>query len=98
MCTQTGIEPEWSNVYNTVNVTINNEEFGQISTKEVDVAKYLDMLHKVRVTDYTRINETHRFEQVIERANLDVSSTKNDQSQPTRLVEEQRSGDHLRLA
>ena len=37
------------NVYNTVKVTLNNQEFGQISTKEVEVAKYLDLLHTVRI-------------------------------------------------
>ena len=37
------------NVYNTVNVTLNNQEFNQISTKEVEVAKYLDLLHTVRI-------------------------------------------------
>lgn len=38
-------------MYNTVNVTISNEEFNEISTKEVEVAKYLDMLHSVKLTD-----------------------------------------------
>lgn len=37
------------NVYNTVKVTLNNQEFNQISTKEVEVAKYLDLLHTVRI-------------------------------------------------
>ena len=37
------------NVYNTVKVTLNNEEFGKISTKEVEVAKYLDLLHTVHI-------------------------------------------------
>ena len=37
------------NVYNSVKVTLSNQEFGQISTKEVEVAKYLDFLHTVRI-------------------------------------------------
>ena len=36
-------------MYNTVKVTLNNEEFGKISTKEVEVAKYLDLLHTVQI-------------------------------------------------
>ena len=37
------------NVYNSVKVTLSNQEFGQISTKEVEVAKYLDFLNTVRI-------------------------------------------------
>ena len=37
------------NVFNSVKVTLSNEEFGQISTKEVEVAKYLDFLHTIRI-------------------------------------------------
>ena len=37
------------NVYNSVKVTLSNEEFGQISSKEVEVAKYLDFLHTIRI-------------------------------------------------
>ena len=43
------MEPRF-NVYNSVKVTLSNQEFGQISTKEVEVAKYLDFLHTVRVS------------------------------------------------
>ena len=51
-------------MYNTVNVTIENAEFGEISTKEVQVAQYLDMLHKVKVTDYTNIDEHLSLEHI----------------------------------
>ena len=97
MCTKTGIDPEWSNVYNQVTVTINNEEFGSISTKEVEVAKYLDMLAKVRVTNFNFINDSHSFDQVLDRAHIDVKQHKNVQGQPTKLVGGQRHHDHLRL-
>ncbi len=36
-------------MFNSVKVTLQNQDIGQISTKEVEVAKYLDMLHTVRI-------------------------------------------------
>ena len=45
------------NVYNSVKVILSNQEFGQISTKEVEVAKYLDFLHTIRLaTEYNDEN------------------------------------------
>ena len=48
-CTRTNTTPQWSNVYNRVNVTLSNAEFGQISKTEVETANYLDMLAGVRI-------------------------------------------------
>ena len=38
------------NVYNTVRVTLENQEFGEITTKELEVAKYLDLVSSVKLT------------------------------------------------
>ena len=63
-----GATPQWSNVYNSVNVTLTNTEFDSVSTKEVEVAKYLDMVETVKVTNHLNIDDHLSFEQIIERA------------------------------
>ena len=64
-CQKTGAHPHWSNVYNTVSVQIKNHEFGSISSKDVEVAQYLDMLEKVKVTNYININDNYSFEHIV---------------------------------
>ena len=44
-CTKTGQTPVWSNVYNTVNVRITTEEFNDLTSKDIELAKYLDTVH-----------------------------------------------------
>ena len=73
-CQKTGSHPHWSNVYNTVNVSIVNHEFGEISTKDVEVAQYLDMLQNVKVTNYLNINDSFSFEQIMSAGHLEVES------------------------
>ena len=41
-CAQHNYTPKWSNVYNKVNVSIANAEFGQLTDKEVKLGQYLD--------------------------------------------------------
>uniref|UniRef100_A0A7S3IJ40 4a-hydroxytetrahydrobiopterin dehydratase n=1 Tax=Strombidium inclinatum TaxID=197538 RepID=A0A7S3IJ40_9SPIT len=96
MCQKTGINPSWSNVYNQVSVTIENEEFGQISTKEVDVAKYLDMLSGVRVTSYHHINDTHTLDQIAAKGGIEVQCAVNNQEKSTSLFYNDRP-EHLKL-
>ena len=74
------------NVFNTVKVTLNNQEFNQISTKEVEVAKYLDLLHTVRIVkedDDVQIT----FDSILGLSNVDhsIEAVRNKQSQPTPL-------------
>ena len=38
--------PQWSNVYNRVNVTLHNKEFGGVTSLEVNAGSYLDMVSK----------------------------------------------------
>ena len=74
------------NVYNTVKVTLNNQEFNQISTKEVEVAKYLDLLHTVRIVKEDEpVHNT--FDSILGLSNVDhsIEAVRNKQSQPTPL-------------
>ena len=66
-CTKVGQTPQWSNVYNTVDITITNPGAdGQLSQREVELAKYLDMLSTVQVTDYANIDSTLSFEHIVD--------------------------------
>ena len=60
-CQRMGQAPQWSNVYDTVNVTVASPD-GDVTTKEVETAKYLDMVSSVRVTNHVSINNNHSFE------------------------------------
>ena len=91
-----GHQPQWSNVYNKVSVTICNHEFGEVSTKEVEAANYLDMVHGIRVTNHHHINEHLSMEHIIEKGNIGVESSYNNQSAGTKMfINEQQ--EHLRL-
>ena len=63
------MSPAWSNVYNQVQVTLSNQEFGQISTLEVQVARYLDLIHSVQLKDEERVS----FERIFQVAEVDHS-------------------------
>ena len=84
-------------MYNTVNVTIENGEFGTISTKEGQVAQYLDMLHTVKVTDYTNIDDHLSLAHVAKAGKIDVESTVNNQDSKTPIFLEEQ-GATLKLA
>ena len=60
-CQKVGHAPEWSNVYNKVNVTLANSEFGEVGTKEVDIANYLDMVHSVKAPNWLTIDSFERI-------------------------------------
>ena len=60
-CVKIGQTPQWSNVYTNVEVTITNPEFGEITQREVELAKYLDMLETVQVTDHLNIDNQLSF-------------------------------------
>ena len=72
-------------MYNKVNVTISNSEFGEISTKEVELAQYLDMLHSVKISDYKNIDDHHSFLQIVEAGKIGVLSQRNVQDKNTTL-------------
>ena len=48
-CQKVNLSPNWSNVYNRVNVKLVNDEFGGVTTKEVSAGQYLDVVEKARL-------------------------------------------------
>ena len=74
------------NVFNTVKVSLKNQEFGKISTKELEVAKYLDFLHTVRLDKETD-DEQLNYDKIIHISEVDHvhELAKNNQSVPTPL-------------
>ena len=78
-CHKVNAEPEWSNVYNKVTVKLHNAEFNAVTTKEVNLGKYLDMVSTVTLDD--DIEEGHQLAQVAEKARLERPSLINDQNQ-----------------
>ena len=87
-CQKVGHAPQWSNVHTGVEVNIVNKEFGEISTKEVELAKYLDMLQTVQVTNYLYIDDTLSYEKIIDIGQIGVPSAINVQEAKTNLMAE----------
>eukprot|EP00347_Sterkiella_histriomuscorum_P012965 403366534 len=85
-CHKTNFTPSWSNVYNKVNVTLKNQEFGEISTKEVELAQYLDKVSKVQIHPRDSV-EALTYEQVIQISGVDqsIDNVRNKQNMPTPL-------------
>ncbi len=83
-------------MYNSVKVELANAEFNSISTKEMQVAKYLDLLHSVKLPKEGE-EELISFEQIYQLSNVDhtIESVRNKQSQPTSLLGDTR--DMLRI-
>mmetsp|Transcript_27058 Transcript_27058/g.23905 ORF Transcript_27058/g.23905 Transcript_27058/m.23905 type:complete len:138 (+) Transcript_27058:21-434(+) len=46
-CSKINVTPKWRNVYNTVNVTLTESEFENITTQHIEVANYLDEVYDV---------------------------------------------------
>ena len=82
-CHKVNHAPEWSNVYNRVSVRLHNAEFNGVTTKEVGLGKYLDMVSKVTINQ--DCDEVLQLEQVAEKAHLERPSLTNDQNQRTSL-------------
>lgn len=49
--------PKWTNVYNKVSITLKCDKVGEVTTKEVSIAKYLNMVADV----------SHKMEELLER-------------------------------
>ena len=45
-CSKVNHTPEWSNVYNRVNVRLHNSEFNGVTSKEVKIGEYLNTVSK----------------------------------------------------
>ena len=72
------------NVYNTVKVNLQNQEFKEVSTKEVEVAKYLDTIHQVRLV---KDIDTITLQQLVHLsgADIELGNVRNNQNEPTPL-------------
>ncbi len=66
-------------------VTLKNDEFGQISTRELQVAQYLDLLSRVKVVE--KEDDQISFDHVFQISGVDqsIDAVRNDQKQPTPL-------------
>ena len=84
-CSQVNHTPEWSNVYNRVNVTLHNAEFEGVTEKEVEIGQYLNMVSGATIN--VDIDEAMTMEKVTDAACLEVESLLNDQNQPTSLFQ-----------
>ena len=84
-CQKAGLAPQWSNVYNRVNVTLTNSEFGEVGTKEVEIANYLDMVSRVKIHSWPNIDEHRSFEQIAAAGGIEVQSAVNHQEIKTDL-------------
>ena len=82
-CSQVNHTPEWSNVYNRVNVRLHNSEFNGVTTKEVEIGEYLNTVGKVSLNEDVTGDVT--MERVTQAAGIDVQSLLNDQSEGTSL-------------
>ena len=83
--------PEWSNVYNRVSVRLASSEFeGQVTNKEVDAARFLDTVGKVRLSDEVDVDMP--FEHIVSLAKLDGPQLQNVQEQATSLLESHAQG------
>ena len=82
-CHKVNGSPEWSNVYNRVSVRLHSLEFNGVTTKEVSMGRYLDLVSKVTLND--DVEDVLQLEQIAEKAQLDRPSLYNDQNQRTSL-------------
>ena len=48
-CSKTNRKPRWRNVYNTITISLQDTEFDDVTTKEIEVAEYLDQVYDVTV-------------------------------------------------
>ena len=85
-CQKVGLTPQWANGYNSVHVTLENTEFGEISKREVELAKYLDMVSTVQVHGYQNINDHYSFDAIVEAGRIGVQSAQNNQVSKTPLA------------
>ena len=84
-CQKVGLAPQWANVYNSVHVTLENTEFGEISKREVELAKYLDMVSSVQVHGFLTINDHYSFDAIVDAGRIGVASAQNNQTSKTPL-------------
>ena len=82
-CHKVNHAPEWSNVYNKVNVRLHNAEFNGMTEKELEIGQYLDTVSQATLN--ADIENVLSFDQVTQIAQVDVSALVNDQQEATSL-------------
>ena len=82
-CHKVNHAPEWSNVYNRVNVRLHNSEFNGMTQKEVDIGQYLNTVSQATLN--VDVEDVLSFDQVTQIAQVDVSALVNDQQEATSL-------------
>ena len=66
-------------------MSLQNHEFGEISTREIELAKYLDSIERVHVLEAEYIDDTLSFAHIVDKSQIGVVSAVNDQSSKTPL-------------
>ena len=59
-CGKVNRKPKWKNVYNTVTITLQDTEFEDLTTKEIEVANYLDQVYDVSL-NFDELMESKQF-------------------------------------
>ena len=77
-CSEINHTPQWSNVYNKVNVRLINSEFKAVTTKEINIGQYLNTVSKSTLNQ--DVDDVLSFERVMEIGSIDVAGLLNDQS------------------
>ena len=75
-CAQVNHCPEWSNVYNRVNVRLHNDEFSGVTSKEVAIGEFLNQVSTATLNQ--DVDEMLHFDKVVEIAQISVNSLVND--------------------
>ena len=70
-CHKINMQPQWSNVYNRVSVTLHNSEFDGVTTKEVDAGKYLNMVSTVNIRESAAEDDVLKFEEIVQMGQIE---------------------------
>ena len=74
-CSQVNHTPEWSNVYNRVNVRLQNREFDGVTKKEVEIGHYLNTVSQATLN--IDVEEEMSLEKLTAAAGVQVESLLN---------------------
>ena len=86
-CQKVNQEPQWSNVYNNVSVTLANAEFKAVTMKEVSIGQHLDMQSRLHL-EGADVDAVLSFDQIVGLARIEPPVARNAQDHPTSLFPE----------
>ena len=84
-CQKINMNPEWSNVYNRVSVTLHSAEFQGITQKEVNAGKYLNMVSEVNIRGNAADDDIMTFDEIVAIGKIEEPAIINNQDEPTSL-------------